>query len=173
MSDEGMLQALLEELLCDIARKPRVLLPAIVGIDASILARWLYRAWLRNSGVWGPFVSISRKHLPGDDIIGWESARGGLLFLDTHPAPATPLYDAIEEGQLKLLVPGEGDAIRVPLAERSRLVSMDVYHDLATDPALARVRRSLLSHCRSASPVPTVSSASIAYLRSSSLFWGC
>ena len=150
---EGTLQTLLEELLLDIARKPRIHLPAIAGIDAPILARWLYRAWLRDSGVWGPFVSISREHLPGDDIVGWESARGGLLFLDTHPAPATPLHDAIEEGQLKLLVPGEGDAIRIPLAERSRLVSMDVYHDLATDPALARVRRSLLSHCRSASPV--------------------
>lgn len=143
-------------LLEDLEMKQRITLPRIRGLTPLLFARWLYRSWLERYRSWGPFMAISEEHLEDERIPGWEMARGGFLFLDT-PSPhlESALEQAIDSGEIKLLLPAAEDAdeLDAPRSWRSRARRMDAYHDLATDPALARVRRSLRSHCKSASPV--------------------
>lgn len=144
------------QLLEDLEMKQRITLPRIRGLTPLLFARWLYRSWLERYRSWGPFMAISEEHLEDERIPGWEMARGGFLFLDT-PSPhlESALEQAIDSGEIKLLLPAAEDAdeLDAPRSWRSRARRMDAYHDLATDPALARVRRSLRSHCKSASPV--------------------
>lgn len=135
----------------------RITLPRVRGLAPLIFARWLYRSWLERYKSWGPFLTISHEHLEGEKIPGWEMARGGFLFLDVPEPRLEPcLEQAIADGELKLIISSstrDTPELEAPRSWRARAQRMDAYHDLASDPALARVRRSLRSHCRSASPV--------------------
>jgi DNA-binding NtrC family response regulator len=153
MSEHTTWPDALDALRARLASERVCALPTVEGTSPLLFARWLYRAWLEQSGGWGPFVSVASEHWRGDDAPpGWEAARGGVLFLErgAEPPPEA-LAHAVARGELRLWHLDPSRALTPPPGWALRAARMDDLHDVATDPALDPVRRSLLSHCRSAS----------------------
>ena len=147
----------LGELLDRLGEQGRVALPDIDGLEPRVLVRWLYRAWLEREGAWGPLLEVCAEHLPEQGPPpGWQAARGGWLWVDAPLAQGrlgAGLGEALELGQITLLEPAQGPALRAPARWRERAQELDAYHALASDPSLTELRRSLLSHCRGASSI--------------------
>jgi len=122
-------------------------LPPVHGLAPGELARWFARS------IGAPWIQeIATSPREGEEP--WATARGGLLFVAT---PLSAKAEAALEAEVEL---GALRVVRVsgePITETSAFVAAvrecDRLHAVALDPALADLRRSLLSHARSAAPV--------------------
>ena len=126
----------------------RAQLPPVAGLPAEVVVRALYRGWLEIAP-WGPLVHLSVRHVPGGQVPPWVLAQsaGGWLFLDGI-RPAEQAY-----GRTKVLWTAPGPARELGLNTVAQILRQDRSFGIATDPALAPLRRALLSHCRSNAPI--------------------
>ncbi len=140
------------------------------GLRTVAVVRWLYRHWLRgleDAGQgWRPFIHLCRSRageIPADPGLSSTAppvppaiaeslaqAAGGWLFWEGEPLPG--LAAAARQRGVFLLEEG---SVILPVPEQvaARLLWLDRFHLVEVDPTLADLRRSLLSHCRSCSPV--------------------
>ena len=155
-------------------RGPRVTIPPLVGLRPWVWVRWLYRSWLAEEEAsgrgWRPLVHVDLRRAAG---VVWPEllamGEGGWLFLEEGVIPVGLTEEAARWG-IRLWVAGTEDGpIRIPENISGHLGWLDRFHLVATDPSLASLRRSLLSHCRSNSPVHL--SGPVGSGRQSLAFW--
>jgi len=126
----------------------RATLPRVRGLDDAVLARWYAR---RIGAAW---VQELRAEHVDTDVVPWSAGDGGLLYLaDALPDEwAAELDREVAAGGLRTLTVA-GDAVDADGDFVARVQELDALHAVASDPDLDELRRSLLSHCRSAAPV--------------------
>ena len=149
----------------ELKKEGRTTLPALKGVAPQVLARWFYRRWISQwkgaSAPFGPLVIVDRRHLQeGEASKWWTAARGGILFLydsrsDVEAETGLPagLEEAVGAGRVRLLEVAKSPALEVSEEWRSLLNWFDEFHDVAVDPELAGLRRSLLANCLGKNPV--------------------
>lgn len=120
----------------------RAVLPPVAGLEDAVLARWFGR---RIGASW--VQELRAEHVRAD-VVPWAEGLGGLLFL-ADPLP--PRWEAELDGRRTLTIAGEPVSVAGDFVARVR--ELDDLHAVAADPDLDELRRSLLSHCRSAAPV--------------------
>lgn len=174
---DGTAGQVLHHLLDTALHQGFVVMPQAPGLDPSMLARWLYRQALSRLPGWKPLLQVQLRHLLPDGPLpgqpdwplegAWiclESSQAGddptglvarlkhaaqshrchlLLLMDSSGNPLPPRPALVEEPPRLLLAPEWLQALK----------RHDAFHSVAVDPALTWLRRSLLSHCRSASPI--------------------
>ncbi|MCB9681133.1 MAG: sigma 54-interacting transcriptional regulator [Alphaproteobacteria bacterium] len=134
-------------------------LPRVGGIDDTVLLRWLYRVWLGQRSTWGPLIVVDGQFLgrsARDALVdALREARDGWLVLLRPPSGLhlDALARSAREVHAHIVVLAEDRVAHVPVRVLQRLQHADVFHVIESDPALSDLRRSLLSHCRSASVV--------------------
>ena len=146
----------LRNLVEDLGSGGEITLPALEGVPPSALVRWLYRRVLLTAPGWFPLVEVDPTHLASCPDTWWSAAaEGGWLYLG--PGSAPPLtYEQrvlVKRLHIQLLRQGEGFLAGVPVDWQQRLLRLDVFHEVAVDPALTWLRRGLLSQSRT--PAPT------------------
>ncbi len=128
-------------------------LPPVNGLEPRLLSRALYRRWLAEDRPWAPLVLIDVAYLgtpeEAREVLEEAASDSGWVVLTSMPSVALPNG----KGRGAWLVFGEGPALTWPEAVVATVLAEDAWHLVATDPALEDVRRSLVSHCRSASLV--------------------
>lgn len=148
-------------------------LPKIEGLDGSMLARWLYRHWLEQHWLeqqapWRPLLQLRAEHLLrlGERLEHGEltaqewTFEGEFIHLvkpSSQPVPEV-LQAAVRARKCWLLTDGTAPAqsdpsLSAPIQWIRQVQRLDAFHAVAVDPALMWLRRSLLSHCRNASPI--------------------
>lgn len=148
------LRGVLDELLS----RGQAELPPFAGVPGIHVAQWLYRTWLLNQRAYRPLLHVEPKHVAGTQHFSpewWSVARGGWIYFEApvhHERPAS-LQAAVASKALFLLCQGEGAPLSATPEWTRTLLRRAPFHNVAVDPSLAHLRRSLLSHCRSASPV--------------------
>ncbi|HNH47211.1 MAG TPA: sigma 54-interacting transcriptional regulator, partial [Myxococcota bacterium] len=152
----------------------KVGIPPLLGLRPLVLVRWLYRSWLAEEEAagrgWRPLIHVDLRRSGG---VVWSElmamGEGGWLFVEEGALPAGLVEEAGRWG-IRLWVAGTEDSpLRVPENIAGHLGWLDRFHLVATDPSLASLRRSLLSHCRSNSPVHL--SGPVGSGRQSLAFW--
>jgi MoxR-like ATPase len=152
----------------------KVVIPPLIGLHPLVVVRWLYRSWLAEEEAagrgWRPLLHVDLRRAAG---VVWPEllaiGEGGWLFVEEGVLPPGLAEEAARR-EIRLWVAGE-EGTPIPLSEslRGHLTWLDRFHLVATDPSLAGLRRSLISHCRSNSPVHL--SGPVGSGRQSLAFW--
>lgn len=153
----GLMIDELSELATALARGECVQLPRCVGVKPEALARFLHAAEVERSGRFRGFLHVDARHIQDVSWSWWEPWAGAWVYLGgaldaEHRARlSAPL---VAHGCVVLTDGGEELELSVEAVGLIRALAQ--LHDVAVDPELAQVRRSLMSHCRGESSVHLV-----------------
>lgn len=158
LADAPAVRAALEALWEGLDAGGVTAVPALGAVPEIVWVRWLYRGWLEEQPGWRPLVHVAPRFLGGDPAPLREAAAlaaGGWLFVEAGdlPLPEADLAAEARRRGARLLRPAGGEPLPLPEATARRLLYLDRHHLVAADPSLSDLRRSLLSHCRSRSPI--------------------
>ena len=139
--------AALPDALADALHHSPVRVPRVHGLTESEVVRWLYRAWTLDHG-WVPLVQLpstvgpltSRAAPVGPALQeAIALAQGGWLHLSEDTLPGI-----VPDG-VRLLVPGGGPTLDLPVELVEQARALDALFLVATDPALEAARRGLMA----------------------------
>ncbi len=128
--------------------------PSFVGVTAREVVRWLYRARLACGRGWVPLVCIDPRRVahPREVMLeATDEAAGGWLWLEAgwqRHWDAAALQLRTHNRHTQLLLASDQEPVPVAPSVAQRLIRLDRFHLVASDPSIDRLRRAALAHCR-------------------------